>query len=211
MQQIGSAFNQNILPIENPSTISKAKSVLGHGGVIVIPTDTVYGISVAYNDPIAIDKIYAIKQRSKEKALPILIGSTHQLALITASIPKAAQRLIEAFWPGALTIILPKRQDLPLNLSEYPTIGVRMPDYTFTRDLLCVCGPLATTSANLSGGPNPTSVEEATAQLQQGVDLFLDGGQTAGDIPSTVVDCSGEEILILREGLISSNRIFEYI
>lgn len=209
MKQDKLSLRDKILPIEDPTAISKAKSALEHSGVIVIPTDTVYGISVAYNNAAAIDKIYAIKQRSKEKALPILIGSVHQLALVASTIPTAAQRLIEAFWPGALTVILPKRKDLPANLSEYATIGVRMPDFVFTQELLRICGPLATTSANLSGGPNPASVEEVTAQLQQGVDLYLDGGQTAGDIPSTVVDCSGEEIRIFREGLISSKRIFD--
>jgi|WetSurMetagenome_2_1015567.scaffolds.fasta_scaffold122343_2 L-threonylcarbamoyladenylate synthase len=199
---------KRIIAIENPTAIHMVHTCIGQDGVIVIPTDTIYGISAGYDRPLAIEKIYQLKKRSKEKALPVLIGSLDQLTLVAETIPDAAHQLVETFWPGALTIILPKRKNLPNNLSEYNTIGVRMPNFPFILELLQACGPLATTSANISGGTNPTRILEVLEQLPDGIDYYLNGGQTDGDIASTVVDCSSHEIRVLREGLISAEQIF---
>ena len=185
--------------------------VLKHDGVAVIPTDTIYGISANYDNPIAIEKIYTTKKRLKQKALPILIGDLAHINLVAKNIPENANKLIEAFWPGGLTIILSRQETLPFNLSEYDSIGIRMPNHPFTLDLLRFCGPLATTSANISGGENPTSILDVLLQLRYGVDLYVNGGKTAGDIASTVVDCTTSEVKILREGFIPKEKIFEVL
>jgi L-threonylcarbamoyladenylate synthase len=200
-----------ILSTTLPNIIQTAQQTFLKNGVVVIPTDTVYGVSVRYDKAEAIEKLYELKNRGKEKALPILIGALDQLEFVAREIPPAAQRLIQAFWPGGLTIILPKKLNLPKNLSDYDTVGIRMPNHEFVLQLMQQCGPLATTSANISGGANPTSIADVLKQLEYGVDLYLDDGPTAGDVPSTVVDCSAKEIKILREGVIPSSEIFKVL
>ena len=119
--------------------------------------------------------------------------------------------MANAFLPGALTLILPKHPDIPDAVSSLETVGVRIPDHFFTQKLLRVTGPMAVTSANISGESSPTTAQEVYAQLKGKLPLILDGGKSAGGIPSTVVDCTGEEPIILREGLISKNTILQYI
>ncbi len=200
-----------ILSTTLPNIIQTAQQTFLENGVVVIPTDTVYGVSVRYDNAEAIERLYELKNRGREKALPILIGALDQLEFIAREIPPTAQRLIQAFWPGGLTIILPKKLNLPKNLSEFDTVGIRMPNHQFVLQLMQQCGPLATTSANISGGANPTSIADVLKQLEYGVDLYLDDGPTAGDVPSTVVDCSSIEIKILREGVIPSSEIFKVL
>lgn len=198
-----------ILSTSLPNIIQTAQQTFLKNGVVVIPTDTVYGVSVRYDNAEAIEKLYELKNRSREKALPILIGALDQLEFVAREIPPTAQRLMHAFWPGGLTIILPKKLNLPKNLSEFDTVGIRMPNHEFVLQLMQQCGPLATTSANISGGANPTSIADVLMQLEYGVDLYVDDGPTAGDVPSTVVDCSIADIKILREGVIPSSEIFK--
>jgi L-threonylcarbamoyladenylate synthase len=200
-----------ILSIDDPEAILEAKQVLSQHGTIVFPTDTVYGIAAKAFDPISITKLYAIKKRPQDKALPVLIGDLSQLASLVLYVSEQAQHIAEAFWPGALTLILPKGPDLPPELSPYPTIGVRMPNLDFTLRLLRQTGPLATTSANLSGGPNPTTVGDVSDQLGDRPNLILDGGPTPGLIASTVLDLTGPEIKVLRQGPISLEAIQSHL
>ncbi len=130
----------------------------------------------------------------------MLIGDYSQLESLTGPVNEKVQQIMKAFWPGPLTIILPKSSALPSELSPYPTIGVRMPNLDFTVELLQGIGPLATTSANLSGGPNPICVQDVINQLGDQIDLVLDGGSTPGPVASTVVDATSTEIVYLREG-----------
>jgi L-threonylcarbamoyladenylate synthase len=191
------------LSINDPQAIQTAKQVLHDQGIIVFPTDTIYGIGCNAFDPEGINKLYEIKQRPEDKALPVLIGETSQLNDLVLYVSERVQHIAKAFWPGALTLVLPKGPDVPPELSPYPTIGVRMPNLDFTLRLLRQTGPLATTSANLSGGPNPTTVKDVQDQLGSGPDLILDGGPTPGPTASTVLDLSGPEVKLLREGPIS--------
>jgi L-threonylcarbamoyladenylate synthase len=133
----------------------------------------------------------------------VLIGASSQISLLSPGVPRYAQCLAAHFWPGALTLILPALQTLPMNLSPSPTIGVRLPDHAFVQQLIQICGPLATTSANLSGAPNSLTAQEVSEQLGNRIDLILDGGKTPGEIPSTVVDCSGEKPRVIREGAVT--------
>jgi len=193
-----------IISIENGKADTIALQILKDGGVISVPTDTVYGIVCEVFNPSAIERIYAIKGRESNKALPILIGDIKQLDIIAMPLNFRAQKLAQHFWPGALTLIVPCQSNLPHQLSPHPTIGVRVPDHAWLRNFLLKSGPLASTSANLSGKQEAHSALEVAEQLAGNVDLIMDGGTSSQSIPSTIVDCSGPDIKILREGPISS-------
>ncbi len=196
-------INTQTLPIDDPSAISTAKIIIRENGLIAFPTDTVYGLAADAFSPTAIQKIYLAKERPDEKALPVLIGDPDQLDDLVLFVSDHVRRIAEIFWPGALTLVLPKGPHLPAEMSSYPTVGIRIPDHAFTRALLRETGPLATTSANISGGPNPTTPDDVIQQLGGLVDLVLDGGATPGPTASTVVDTTGPALKILRQGPIS--------
>ena len=192
-----------LLATDDPQALPAAVRIIRQGGLIAFPTDTIYGVAGDPSNPEALRKIYQAKERPDEKALPVLIGAFDQLASLVSDLPQRVEAIAKAYWPGPLTLVLPKNPALPPELSAYPTVGVRMPDLAFTLALLGQTGPLATTSANLSGGPNPTSAQDVLDQLGGRIDLILDGGPTPGPTASTVADVSTDEIKILREGPIS--------
>ncbi|HJR80400.1 MAG TPA: L-threonylcarbamoyladenylate synthase [Anaerolineales bacterium] len=197
----------NLLPATAPDTIRRALEVLRAGGLVAFPTDTVYGIGALAFDGKAVLSIYAAKNRPMEKAIPILLGDSKDLEKVAMSIPSTARRLASRFWPGPLTILVPKKPALPEAVSATSTIGVRVPDHEVARALLRTAGPMAVTSANLSGQASPTTADEVFAQLNSRVGLIIDGGSTPGGIPSTVVDCSDEEIRIIRAGPITEEQL----
>jgi len=185
------------------SQIQTALEVLQSGGLIAFPTDTVYGLgALAFNNT-AIENIYIAKNRPIEKAIPILIGDLSGLEKVADDIPDMALRFAARFWPGPLTCIVPKKLTLPPAVSATPTVAVRIPDHSDARALLRAAGPMAVTSANISGGQNPSTAQEVYEQLNGRIPLILDGGSTPGGVPSTLVDCTGETPLILRQGPIS--------
>jgi len=187
------------------SKIKSALEILQNGGIVAFPTDTVYGLgALAFNNA-AIESIYKAKDRPIEKAIPILIGDVDDLDKVADAehIPNMARIFASRFWPGPLTCILPKHQALPLAVSATATVAVRIPDHTDTRALLRAAGPMAVTSANISGQPSPSTAQEVYEQLNGRIPLILDGGKTKGGIPSTLVDCTGEKPIILREGPIT--------
>ncbi|MBG0786355.1 MAG: threonylcarbamoyl-AMP synthase [Anaerolineaceae bacterium] len=192
-----------ILATNDPQAIPTASQFIAEGGLIAFPTDTIYGVAGDPFNPESLKNIYQAKERPDEKALPVLVGALEQLTLLVSSLPPAVEAIARAFWPGPLTLVLPKHPGLPPELSAYPTVGVRMPDHPFTLALLQQTGPLATTSANISGGQNPTTAQDVLAQLGGRIDLVLDGGPTPGPTASTVADVSSPPFKILREGPIS--------
>jgi len=200
-----------ILLINNPNAITRAIEILLNDGVIALPTDTVYGIACLAFNSRCIDRIFSIKDRDSNKALPILIGCPEQLDQIAQPINKNTEKLVNAFWPGALTIVVLRKHTLPENLSPYPTVGIRMPNHPWLINLIEKVGPLAVTSANLSGHPEAHNAQEVAESLKGKIDLIIDGGQSKFTLPSTVVDCSGPELKILREGPIKSETIFNLI
>lgn len=201
----------SLLPIDHPKAISRAASIISGGGVIAFPTDTVYGVGASVFHQAAIERIYKIKERSKEKAIPVLIGDPGELSLISPAINQQARQITDHFWPGALTLILPIRPDLPPNLSTSATIGVRMPDHEFTQELLRATGPLAATSANLSGEESALTAQDVFQTLGSKIDLILDGGKSPGGEASTVLDLTGAVPVILRDGPISMEDIEIYL
>lgn len=187
----------------SPDAVSLAEKEINRGHLIAFPTDTVYGLAADVHNAAAIEKLFIAKGRDFNKSIAVLISDLDQLSLLTPSFSKMAHRLANYFWPGALTLIVEKITSLPLNLSSTPTLGIRMPDHEFTRKLLRKTGPLATTSANISGRRNTLAATDVLDQLNGKIDLLIDGGKCSGGVPSTVVDCTKEDPTILRHGEIS--------
>jgi L-threonylcarbamoyladenylate synthase len=185
------------------SQISRALEVLQRGGIVAFPTDTVYGLgALAFNNA-AIESIYTAKDRPLEKAIPILIGDLSDLDKVGFDIPDMALRFASRFMPGPLTCVVPKKPTLPRAVSATSTVAVRIPNHPDALALLRAAGPMAVTSANTSGSPNPLTARDVYDQLNGRIPLILDGGKTPGGIPSTLVDCTGEKPVILREGPIT--------
>jgi tRNA threonylcarbamoyl adenosine modification protein (Sua5/YciO/YrdC/YwlC family) len=185
-----------------PSAIDAAAIILRAGGIVGLPTDTVYGLAA---DPFrggATDRLFQVKRRPRSFELPVLVADVEQaLALaVTGAVPPVAERLMARFWPGALTMVLPRRPDLNADLgSDDATIGLRCPDHPVPRALCRLAGPIATTSANRHGDPPATTAQGLADSLGPSVEIVLDGGPCVGS-PSTVVDCTGAEPRLLREG-----------
>jgi L-threonylcarbamoyladenylate synthase len=192
-----------------------AIEVLRSGGIVAIPTDTVYGIGVALDTPGGIERLFAAKQRPPDKAIALLVADADQAAEIGV-LTLAARALAGAFWPGGLTLVVPRRTDRPLPAAltggelapgAIPTVGLRVPDHDAPRALARALGPLPTTSANRSGEPEARDADEIVRLLGGSIDLVLDGGPAAGGPASTVVDVTAEVPRILRAGAVDPDAI----
>jgi L-threonylcarbamoyladenylate synthase len=189
------------LAVDDPGAPARAAEVIGGGGLVILPTDTVYGVGADLWQPEAVAALYAVKRRPPGRAIPVLLADEEDIARVAGSVPETARRLAATLWPGPLTIVVPKRPDVPEIVSALPTVGVRIPDHDAARAVIRACGgALAGTSANRSGQPSPLTAREAASALGEGVALVLDGGTCAGGRPSTVVDVSGGELRIVRPG-----------
>jgi L-threonylcarbamoyladenylate synthase len=195
---------------DGPAARKEAARVLAAGGLVAIPTDTVYGIAVAIDTPGGVERLFAAKSRPPDRAIGLLLASAEQAADI-GELSGAAAALAHAFWPGGLTLVVPRRADRPLPAAltggalapgASPTVGLRVPDHGAPRALAAAVGPLPTTSANRSGQPEARDASEIEAMLGDAVDLILDGGPSTGGPASTVVDCTAEAPVVLRVGAI---------
>jgi L-threonylcarbamoyladenylate synthase len=201
-----------LLPSAVPGAIDQAVQALLSRQVVAFPTDTVYGVASLAFEVEAIEKLFAAKGRDAGKAIAVLVGSPEALAQVSSGLNASAQRLAERFWPGPLTLVVPRNPALPAVLAPappgaLPTIGVRMPDHPVALEVLRRTGPLAVTSANLSGGPNPHTAQDVADQLGGRIALILDGGRAPGGLPSTVVDCTRLQPVILRPGPLTEEDI----
>ncbi len=187
---------------------AEAIEVLGAGGIVALPTDTVYGIAVALSTPGGIERLFHVKQRPPDKAMALLVADVRQAATLAVISPMAAA-LADAFWPGPLTLVLTKLPAavLPDSIGAGPTVGLRLPDHPSPRALAAALGPLPTTSANRSGQPDLLDAGSVVHELGTGVELVLDGGRTPGSRPSTVVDLTVDPPALLRIGAIDEARI----
>lgn len=186
-----------------------AIDALRGGGIVALPTDTVYGIAVGLDTPGGIEALFAAKHRPPERGIALLLADAAQAPTI-GQWPAAAATLAASFWPGGLTIVVRRRSDveLPAALTGgAPTIGLRVPDHPAPRALAAAVGPLPTTSANRSGEPEAQEAVEIVAQLGDAIELVLDGGPARGGPASTVVDCSVDPPRIMRHGAISDGAI----
>ena len=202
-------MNTQILSMHDASALALALGILKNGGVIAFATDTVYGLGALVNDEKAVALLYEVKERPIEKSIPILIGDFVQVARVANSVPPMAEKLAQQFWPGALTMVLPRHPSIPDAVTTLPTVGVRIPALNAARALLRLTGPMAVTSANISGQNSPSTAAEVEQQLDGRIPLILDGGTTPGGVPSTLVDCTQSQPIILREGPVSLQAILQ--
>jgi L-threonylcarbamoyladenylate synthase len=191
-----------VIKSDQAEALPLSLETLRQGNLVAIPTDTVYGLAADPFNISAIIKLFESKGREYNKAIAILVGSMEQVDLIAERFTDNARKLTTKFWPGGLTVIVPKRKDIPDLLSSNQTIGIRMPNHPVALELLRQFGPLATTSANISGGPNPLNAVDVLTQLNTRIPLILDGGNCPGGVPSTVVDCTIDELHVLRNGAV---------
>jgi L-threonylcarbamoyladenylate synthase len=198
----------------SPSGAAEAATALRAGAVVAIPTDTVYGLAAALDQPAAIDRLYAIKHRPHDKPIPVLIDNIANAGLVSSRLPQLARALAASFWPGALTLVVPAVAGLhpgltAVDLEHGLTVAIRVPAHQLAREVIASAGgALAVTSANISGERPAVAVEELAQLGQTAPDLILDGGRTPGGIASTVVLATGDEPEISREGAIPAAAIF---
>ncbi len=198
-----------VIAADQANALEKAAAALEQGAVIGVPTDTVYGLVCLYNDAAAIDRLFAAKERPSQKALPVLLGDAEQASAVVRSARQtAAQALIERYWPGPLTLVLPARSNLPAALTAGgDTVGVRLPAHPFLRALARRVGPLASSSANRSGEPPCATPAAVLAQLNGRIPLLIDAGPAPLAQASTVLDLSAPQPVLLREGPIGPQEL----
>jgi L-threonylcarbamoyladenylate synthase len=188
--------------------IEKGVKILHKGGVVAFPTDTVYGLGADAFNSTAVERIYEIKNRPQHRQLPLLIADVGSLTTLAKPIPEIAWFLARRFWPGGLTLVLPKADTLPAYLASGPTIAVRVPDHPVCLALIQQLeNPIIGTSANISGQPAALTAEEVGKQLGGKIDFIINGGKCPGGKESTVVDATREPPIILRQGIIPSDEI----
>ncbi|HEV3266378.1 MAG TPA: L-threonylcarbamoyladenylate synthase [Acidimicrobiales bacterium] len=198
------------LDADDPLDVEQAASLLAAGVVVAIPTDTVYGLAVDPMQPGAVGQIFALKRRPSEVALPVLVGGWSQVEAVAGELEPAARQLADRFWPGPLTLVVPRASDFGADLGGPPgasgTVGVRWPDHPVVRILCAAIGPLAVTSANRHGQPPATLAQEVISVFSTDDRLaaVVDAGVCDG-VPSTVVECRGEDAWCLRKGGIPWN------
>jgi len=195
-----------ILTLDGPldAVFARCRDVVRARGVIAYPTDTFYGLGADPRDPEAVRRIFAIKGREAGQPILLLLHDRSEVAAWASAVTPSAERLMDRFWPGPLTLVFPAAPHvLPELTGGGGTIGLRVPGNELTRELLRHLGRALTgTSANRSGGRDPRTVEEVMREVGDRVDLILDGGGTTGDRPSTVVDVTVEPPRIIRQGIL---------
>ncbi len=194
-------------PPADPDLLRRAVEILRQGRLVAYPTDTLYGLAAVPTDAQAIERLFEAKGRPSDRGVPLLIASPADLALVAGDVPEVASGLMQTFWPGSLTIVLPTAPGY-----ESPAIGetvaLRVPDHPVPRELVRLLGgPITGTSANISGGADPLTADDVRSQLGDTVDLIIDGGRCRGGRPSTVVDCTVDPPRVVREGAISREEL----
>lgn len=184
--------------------VTRAAEAVRAGQVVVIPTDTVYGVGADAFSAEAVASVLAAKGRGREMPPPVLVPNARTVDGLAADVPAWARDLIARFWPGPLTLVLKAQPSLVWDLGDTNgTVALRQPEDEVALALLEEVGPLAVTSANLTGQPPATTVTDAAAQLGAAVTVYLDGGPRTSNVPSTIVDCTGETATVLRQGAVS--------
>jgi L-threonylcarbamoyladenylate synthase len=199
-------------PDERERGISSAALAVQRGRLVVLPTDTVYGVAADAFDAVAVRRLLAAKGRGRDMPPPVLISAATTLDALTVGVPTYARTLVEALWPGPLTLVCRQQSSLQWDLGDTRgTVAVRMPDHAVAIDLLSRTGPLAVSSANRSGMPPATDADAAESMLGASVSVVIDGGPTPGPVPSTIVDVTGHSGRLLRLGAVSLERLNEIV
>ncbi|MFL6241275.1 MAG: L-threonylcarbamoyladenylate synthase [Actinomycetes bacterium] len=195
-------------PVQRERGLGAAMSALRRGELVVVPTDTVYGLGAdAFTAP-AVDALLAAKGRGRDLPVPVLVSSKPMVTALAGSLSDAGQRLVDAFWPGPLTIVVRHTPGLAWDLGDTRgTVALRMPDHELALALISETGPLAISSANRSGEPPATTVASACEMLGEDVAVYLDGGPCASNTPSTIVDLTADQPRVLRTGALDRERL----
>lgn len=195
-------------PDQRSTGISAAVGALKAGRLVVMPTDTVYGLAADAFDSVAVDALLSAKGRGRDMPVGVLVGSWHTIEGLVYSMPAGARELIRAFWPGALSLVVVQAPSLQWDLGDaHGTVMLRMPLHPVAIELLREAGPLAVSSANVSGQPPAVDADEARRQLGDRVDVYLDAGPSEQQAASTIVDLTGASPRILRPGPVSTEQI----
>jgi tRNA threonylcarbamoyl adenosine modification protein (Sua5/YciO/YrdC/YwlC family) len=190
-------------PAQREAGLTAATTAIRAGELVVMPTDTVYGLAADAFDPAAVNRLLAAKGRGRQMPPPVLVGSVATLDALASSPPSWARDLVARYWPGPLTVVVREQSSLQWDLGEARgTVAVRMPDDPVALELLGRTGPLAVSSANLTGRPAATDADQAAEMLAEQVSVILDGGPTVDDRPSTIVDCTSSRPRVLRIGAV---------
>ena len=199
-------------PDSREAGLAAAANAVRVGGLAVLPTDTVYGIGADAFDASAVAALLSAKGRGRDMPVPVLVGSWSTVDGLVRSVPERARALIEAFWPGGLSLVLPQAPSLAWDLGDTRgTVNLRMPLHPVALDLLREVGPMAVSSANSTGNPPPSEADEARRQLGETVSVYLDGGPCGEPVASTIVDLTQERPRVLREGAIGLAELSEVL
>jgi L-threonylcarbamoyladenylate synthase len=199
-------------PAQLEEGLEAAQAALRRGELVVMPTDTVYGVAAEAFDPVAVDRLLAAKGRGRDMPPPVLVGTVRAAIALVQELGEMGKDLIDEFWPGGLTLVFRSSPTLVWDIGETKgTVAVRMPLHAVTLGLLKKTGPLAVSSANYSGQPPATTADDAVGQLGESVAVYLDGGKCPGDVPSTIVDLTGSVPKLLRPGVITPDRLREVV
>lgn len=199
-------------PDSREAGLTAAGNAVRSGGLVVLPTDTVYGIGADAFDSAAVSALLTAKGRGRDMPVPVLVGSWSTVDGLVMSVSQQARKLIEAFWPGGLSLILRQAPSLNWDLGDVRgTVNLRMPLHPVALDLLREIGPMAVSSANTTGNPPAGTVGEAREQLGDSVSVYLDGGPTGEPVASTIVDLTQEQPAVLREGAVSVAQLSEVL
>lgn len=198
------------VPTERSAGIREAVTALRRGALAVLPTDTVYGLAADAFRPDSVAALLRLKGRGRDMPVPVLVGSPRTLDGVAAAVPEVGRRLVEAFWPGGLTLVCREQPSLHWDLGEtHGTVAVRMPLHPVAIEVLRETGPLAVSSANRSGEPPARRASDARAQLGEDVAVYLEAGATEDDTPSTIVDLTGDVPRVLRAGAFATATLRE--
>jgi L-threonylcarbamoyladenylate synthase len=190
--------------------LKAAVDAVREGGLVVLPTDTVYGLGCDAFDPAAVRELLSVKGRGREMPPPVLVSARTTMDALAVGVPEPARALAERFWPGPLTLICRQQQSLQWDLGDTRgTVALRMPDQQVALSLLARTGPLAVSSANRTGMAAATSAEEAEEMLGEAVEVYLDDGPAAGGVPSTIVDATAPALRLLRPGALTLDDLRE--
>jgi tRNA threonylcarbamoyl adenosine modification protein (Sua5/YciO/YrdC/YwlC family) len=199
-------------PGQRTAGIASAISALKGGRLVVLPTDTVYGIGADAFDGTAVAALLAAKGRGRDMPVPVLVGSWHTIDGLVYSVPDAARELIQAFWPGALSLVVRQAPSLQWDLGDaYGTVMLRMPLHPIAIELLREVGPMAVSSANISGRAAAVTAADAREQLGDLVEVYLEGGTSVQQAASTIVDLTGAQPKVLREGPVTAAAIADVL
>ncbi|HEU5037143.1 MAG TPA: L-threonylcarbamoyladenylate synthase [Nocardioides sp.] len=197
---------------EREEAVEAASLAVQRGDLVVLPTDTVYGIGADAFDPAAVRGLLAAKGRGREMPPPVLVSAATTLDALATRVPGYARALVEAFWPGPLTLVCHQQTSLQWDLGDTRgTVAVRMPDHEIAREILERTGPLAVSSANKTGMPAATDADQAEEMLGDSVAVIIDAGESPGGEASTIVDCTGTQGRVLRRGALSLDRLNEVL